>query len=74
MVCSVLASVTYVLFDVGECSIFFIAVCVRIGMLKINESVNWEISIFMYITELPQISTQFTVGWYVCVSGVLKAD
>ena len=39
-----------------------------------GELVNWEISIFMYITELPQISTQFSVFGYVCVSGVLKAD
>ena len=42
--------------------------------VEFSESVNWEISIFIYITELPQISTQFKVGWYVCVSGVLKAD
>ena len=44
---------------VGECVYLFIAVCVQIGF---GELVNWEISIFMYITELPQISTQFTVG------------
>ena len=41
-------SAVFVLFDVSECSIFFFCgVCANMNV-EFSESVNWEISIFMY--------------------------